>query len=324
MTLSQCQPLYNIGQNIGQNTGQYSGQYSGQTGPSPHLPVGAALAAESGDLECLTAPQTRFETRSLARSGQAAPAPEADPAALFRSHDPSLRDTAVSSRISPSLIRCCYSLGQHIVLPAYFQSIEVIGREHLPQTGSVILAPTHRSRWDPIMVPFAAGYQVTDRHLRFMVSADEMGGLQGWFIRRMGGFPVNTRRPQVASLRHSIEILQQGETLVIFPEGGDLQNNRHLALGKLQPGLARLAFQAESAQANLNIRIVPMNISYSHPQVPFRSSVRIEIGAPMLVRDYITGHCKQDAKQLTLALAAAMRELDPGTATAKLPVTATY
>jgi 1-acyl-sn-glycerol-3-phosphate acyltransferase len=252
-----------------------------------------------------------------------------DAPAPSSSYAPSLRDTAVSSRISPWLIRCCYSLGRHIVLPVYFRSIEVIGREHLPQTGSVILAPTHRSRWDPIMVPLAAGYQVTDRHLRFMVSADEMCGLQGWFIRRMGGFPVNTRRPQVASLRHSIEILQQGETLVIFPEGGDLKTNRHLALGKLQPGLARLAFQAEAAQAesgqdNLNIQIVPMNVSYSHPQVPFRSSVRIHIGAPLQVRDYATGHCKQDAKQLTQALATAMRALDLGVETAKLPVTATY
>jgi 1-acyl-sn-glycerol-3-phosphate acyltransferase len=299
------------------------------------------LAADSWGLEGVAsdpaAPLASVETRSPARPARwsrtdrrsSAPEPGADPVALSPSHDPSLRDIAVSSRISPWLIRCCYSLGQHIVLPTYFRSIDVIGREHLPQTGSVILAPTHRSRWDPIMVPLAAGYQVTDRHLRFMVSADEMCGLQGWFIRRMGGFPVNTRRPQVASLRHSIEILQQGETLVIFPEGGDLKHNRYCALGKLQPGLARLAFQAEaaqaeSAQANLNIQIVPMNISYSHPQVPFRSSVRIEIGEPMPVRDYITGNCKQDAKQLTLALAAAMRELDPGTATAKLPVTATY
>jgi 1-acyl-sn-glycerol-3-phosphate acyltransferase len=162
-----------------------------------------------------------------------------------------------------------------------------------------------------------------------MVSVDEMQGLQGWFIGRMGGFPVNTRRPQVASLRHSIEILQQGETLVIFPEGGDLKNNRHLALGKLQPGLARLAFQAEaaqseSAQARLNIQIVPMNVVYSHPRVPFRSSVRIHIGAPLQVQDFATGNCKQDAKRLTLALAEAMRALDPGVATAKLPMTATY
>ena len=72
-----------------------------------------------------------------------------------------------------------YLLGRHALLPLYFRQIEVIGREHLPLSGPVLLAPTHRSRWDALMIPYAAGRDITGRDLRFLVSEDEMRGVQG-------------------------------------------------------------------------------------------------------------------------------------------------
>jgi len=39
---------------------------------------------------------------------------------------------AVTSDISPWLTALVYPLGRHVVLPFYFGSIEVVGREHLP------------------------------------------------------------------------------------------------------------------------------------------------------------------------------------------------
>jgi len=58
------------------------------------------------------------------------------------------------------------------------------------------------------------GRGVTGRDLRFMVSADEVRGIQGWFD--LGGFP--DKHPAITTLRHE-SLLQQGEMLVIFPEG---------------------------------------------------------------------------------------------------------
>ena len=215
----------------------------------------------------------------------------------------------VSSRCSPWLSRLVYPLGRWGVMPFYFRQIEVIGREHLPQKGPVILAPTHRSRWDALMIPYAAGQDVTGRELRFMVTVDEVQGLQGWFIRRLGGFPINTGHPEIASLRHGIEILQNQETLVIFPEGGDLRENCLCRVNKLHPGLARLALKAEASQANLGINIVPIATSYSHPSVPWRSSVRIQIGQPLSVADYNRAAPKSAAKRLTEDLQTALQSL---------------
>ncbi|WP_242041769.1 1-acyl-sn-glycerol-3-phosphate acyltransferase [Alkalinema sp. FACHB-956] len=223
-------------------------------------------------------------------------------------HPPrTVRNATVSSRLSPWLAPIVYPLGHRIVLPAYFSHIKVVGQEHLPTTGPVILAPTHRSRWDAILVPFAAGKHVTGRHLRFMVTADEVTGVQGWFIRRLGGFPIDTKRPGISSLRHGIDLLEAGEMLVIFPEGNIF---RDPYINPLKPGLARLALQAETLKPGSQIQIVPMHLQYSDPQVPCRTAVRIEIGPPLSVSQYMTGHSKQDARSLTADLTQALQTLN--------------
>lgn len=213
------------------------------------------------------------------------------------------------SHISPWLAPLVYTLGCRLVIPFYFGRISVTGQEHLSSSGPVILAPTHRSRWDSVLVAAMTGRGVTGRDLRFLVTADEVKGLQGWFIRRLGGFPVDTKHPAITTLRHGIDILQQGETLVIFPEGGNLGENQKCQLNRLQPGLARIALQAESSRSNLGIKIVPISICYSDPTVPWKCHLKICIGSPLVVANYSTGSLKQDAKQLTIALEEKLKEL---------------
>ena len=117
-------------------------------------------------------------------------------------------------------------LTQDVALSGFFRGgVTVLGGEHLPQTGPVLLAPTHRSRWDALMLPRAAGRRVTGRDCRFMVSSDEMQGLQGWFLHRLGCFPVNPRKPAAASLRFAVELLQACQQLVVFPEGRIAQDD---------------------------------------------------------------------------------------------------
>ncbi len=203
------------------------------------------------------------------------------------------------SQVSPWLVPLVYAVGQYLVLPLYFRRVEVLGQEWLPKSGPIILAPTHRSRWDALMLPFATGVKVTGRNLRFMVSMNEVKGLQGWFIRRLGGFPIDTLKPGIASLRHSIELLQQGEMIVIFPEGNIFRDR---SVQPLKAGFARLALQADAAgdaKNKLGVQVVPVSLTYSKRFVPWRSRVQIRIGKPLQVHDYCTGKPKQDAKVLT-------------------------
>ncbi|TAF50453.1 MAG: 1-acyl-sn-glycerol-3-phosphate acyltransferase [Oscillatoriales cyanobacterium] len=188
-----------------------------------------------------------------------------------------------TSRVSPWLTSLFYPLGHYIVLPFYFGKIEITGQEHLPKDGPV-------------------------RDLRFMVTADEVKGVQGWFIRHLGGFPVDIKHPAVSSLRYGVELLLDKQMLVIFPEGGIFQDGE---VHPLKAGLARLALQAELSTPGLGVKIVPMSIRY-RPRIPrWRSHVKIAIGAPILVADYANGGSgKKEAKLLTAQLQMALKTLD--------------
>ncbi|HEY9889593.1 MAG TPA: 1-acyl-sn-glycerol-3-phosphate acyltransferase [Candidatus Obscuribacterales bacterium] len=188
------------------------------------------------------------------------------------------------SRFSPWLTPLAYFLGERLVVPTYFREVLITGQDHLPPSGPVILAPTHRSRWDSIMLPYAAGRSVTGRDLHFMVTSDEVRGVQGWFIRRLGGFAVNVRSPSVSSLRHGIDLLQQEKMLVIYPEGGIFRDNQ---VHRLKPGLARLALQAEAQSHELGIKILPVSLRYDHEIPRWRDRVEIAFGPSLDVAAYL-------------------------------------
>src|SRR5947209_1308162 len=57
----------------------------------------------------------------------------------------------------------------HAVFMRWYFKIEVFGAHNIPSSGPFILAPVHRSRWDPFMVYCA----VARRFLYFMTSHDE-------------------------------------------------------------------------------------------------------------------------------------------------------
>ncbi|MFK0730703.1 MAG: lysophospholipid acyltransferase family protein [Gloeotrichia echinulata GP01] len=216
------------------------------------------------------------------------------------------RVSYTTSRVSPWLSPLAYLLGRHFLLPLFFRRIKIIGQEHIPTTGPVILAPTHRARWDALLVPYVAVGCVTGKHLRFMVAITECQGLQGWFVRRLGGFPVDIKHPSITTLRHGVELLQQKKTVVIFPEGGIYRDGE---VHPLKQGIARLALAAESSQPGLGVKVVPISINYSQPYPKWGTDVCIQIGLPINAVDYTNGCVKKNAKHMTADLALSLQQL---------------
>lgn len=216
-----------------------------------------------------------------------------------------LADT--TSQISPWLSSLSYLLAGNVLLPLYFSQITITGQENLPNCGPVILAPTHKARWDSLLLPYATGRYVTGRDLRFMVTSTECQGFQGWFVRRLGGFPVNSKRPSITTLRHTVELLQRGEMLVIYPEGGIFRDRD---VHTLKPGIGRLALSAESSHPGLGVKIIPICFNYSHPYPSWGADVTINIAPAIKVSDYDYGCAKQDAKCLTDDLHHALQQLN--------------
>jgi 1-acyl-sn-glycerol-3-phosphate acyltransferase len=212
----------------------------------------------------------------------------------------------VTSRISPWVTKIVHPVGRYILLPTMFREIEVIGQEYIPYSGAVILAPTHRTRWDTFITSYAVGPYVTGRNSRFMVSVNETQGIQGWFVRRLGGFAIDPEKPGIASIRHSVELLQNGEMLTIFPEGNLFRDGK---LHPLKEGLSRIAMQAVSLKPDLDLKIIPINLDYEHPSVRFRDRVSIELGKPLQVNDYQQFSNKTGAKKLHTDLTQALENL---------------
>lgn len=213
------------------------------------------------------------------------------------------RCLATKSRLSPWLAPLIYAIGEKLILPTYFRKIEIIGQENIPREGPVVLAPTHQARWDALLVGLMG--KRAGRYLRFMVTADECLGIQGWFIRRLGGFPVHVRKPSVKTLRHGVQLLKDKEMLVIYPEGDIYKDGIH----SLKPGLARIALRAECSKPNLNVKIVPISLEYSERDPKWRSSVKARIGKPMSVARYKTGSIKVKSRQLTADLQSKLHDL---------------
>ena len=184
--------------------------------------------------------------------------------------------------IQPFLAVLAMWLTQDIVLRFFFSKKIIKGKEFLNLVdGPLIIAPTHRSRWDGLILTFAIGRRVTNRDCRFMVTTPEMKGLQGWFLKRLGCFSINQESPSLFSLRYAVELIYSKNQLVIFPEGKITTNSKNL---KLKQGLFRLAKLAR--KKGEPIKIVPVGIAYDNVKPKFRDRFAMCIEKPLDLDDF--------------------------------------
>lgn len=189
----------------------------------------------------------------------------------------------------------------HAVLMRCWYRVEVAGAGRVPASGPFLLAPTHRSRWDAFMLYRA----VRRRPPYFMVSHVEMVGVQGWLMRRLGCFPINTRRPGPAAIRSCNELLERGEVLVIFPEG-DLYYYGPGEVHPLKQGVAWLALRLQATLGVTDLPIVPVRLVYGGRILRPGSRARIGVGEPIPVKRYADPPAKEGMAALTAALQAAL------------------
>ena len=172
---------------------------------------------------------------------------------------------------------------QDIVLRFFFSKKKIINNGFaIPINSSIILAPTHRSRWDGLVLTMAMGRRVTKKDCKFMVTKSEMRGLQGWFLKRLGCFSINQLSPSLSALRYAINLIEKGEQLVVFPEGRINKYGKKLVLKEGLYRLARLATKKAKA-----ITIIPIGIAYTRVSPRFRDEFCLSFGQPILMDDYL-------------------------------------
>ena len=172
---------------------------------------------------------------------------------------------------------------QDVVLKLFFRKKKVLKNGFsIPINSSIILAPTHRSRWDGLILTMAMGRRVTKKDCRFMVTKSEMRGIQGWFLKRLGCFSINQLSPSLSALRHAIDLIEKGEQLVVFPEGKINKYGKKLVL---KEGLYRLARLA--TKKTTSVIVVPIGIAYSKVPPNFRGGFCLSFGQPIAISDYL-------------------------------------
>ena len=183
---------------------------------------------------------------------------------------------------------------QDIVLRLFFSKKKIINSNFsIPKNSSVILAPTHRSRWDGLVLTMAMGRRVTKKDCRFMVTKSEMRGIQGWFLKRLGCFSINQLSPSLTTLRYAIDLIEKEEQLVVFPEGKINKYGRKLVLKEGLYRLARLATKKKES-----IFIIPIGIAYSNVSPKFGGKFCLSFGQPLAMTDYLNLDIKKFNKFL--------------------------
>lgn len=158
------------------------------------------------------------------------------------------------------------------VLWPYFRT-RIAGREHIPASGQVILAPVHRSNLDSLMLS-----PLTRRRLRALAkeSLFKLPPL-GWVIASLGAFPVQRDSADRESMRVARELLADGNLLLVFPEGTRHEGDR---VAELFDGTAWLAAKTQSP-------VVPVGIAGTGEAMPTGARfprptrVRIVVGPPI-------------------------------------------
>ncbi|CAN5830833.1 hypothetical protein BH23ACT2_BH23ACT2_07490 [soil metagenome] len=92
--------------------------------------------------------------------------------------------------------------------------LRVDGRQHVPEEGAFILAPSHRSNIDFLLVLVC-----TRRRMRFLAKDSLWKGPWARLFSALGGIPVSRGNADREALRTCVEVVAAGEPLVVFPEG---------------------------------------------------------------------------------------------------------
>jgi 1-acyl-sn-glycerol-3-phosphate acyltransferase len=123
-----------------------------------------------------------------------------------------------------------------LLLRLWFR-LRVIGAEHVPAEGAVIVAPNHKNFLDAFFVGLAVR-----RHVRFMAKVELFRGPMGWLFLRLGAFPVRRGEADSEAVETARSILAGGGLLVVFPEGTRVEEPD--ALGSPHHGAGRLALES--------------------------------------------------------------------------------
>ncbi|MGI9624078.1 MAG: lysophospholipid acyltransferase family protein [Acidimicrobiales bacterium] len=171
--------------------------------------------------------------------------------------------------------RAVYATVKLLIRSVLFRLFSLVARgsENLDIDGPIIVAPVHRSNLD---APLIAG--LTRHRLKALAKESLFSPAPvGWFMSALGGFPVDRAAADREALRAAQQLLDEGEAVIVFPEGSRQTGNK---VADVYDGAAFLA-------ARTGAPVVPIGIAGTEEamppgaKLPRRAKVAIVVGEPM-------------------------------------------
>ncbi len=127
-----------------------------------------------------------------------------------------------------------------------FTRLEIVGRENVPASGSLMVIMNHLSFLDPPLLGVGVA-----RRIWWMSKIENWDNpIMGAVLTLYGAFPVQRGEVDRKALVHAMDILRSGGALGIAPEGHRSESG---LLARAKPGAARLALQT-------NATVLPVGI----------------------------------------------------------------
>lgn len=173
------------------------------------------------------------------------------------------------------------------------------GVDALPE-GGFVLAANHTSNFDPwpLALPL-----FPRRQLRFMAKSELFNPLLRPILAAGGAFPVRRGEGDVEAIQRAVELVREGEIVVMFPEGTRRRKGlRKKFRARPHTGAARVALTARAP-------LVPAAINGTD-RVTRLGPLRVVYGQPVPLDDLRDQEIKRASHQATERLMAAIDELE--------------
>jgi len=184
----------------------------------------------------------------------------------------------------------------------FYPSIELSGREKLPDTPTIVVANHPNGLLDPVVLRLALA-----RPMAFLAKSTFFtSGFGRLVMRAFGALPAYRPRDGADTSKNRetfarcYSLLAAGGHLALFPEG---TTHSDPMMRQLKTGAARIALGAKEAQAK-GLSIVPAGLLFEDKQT-FRSRVAVALGSPISLAPFIA-QAETDERGAVEALTAAI------------------
>ena len=187
--------------------------------------------------------------------------------------------------------------GLYFIVSKVLFFVKIEGRENIPKDRNCVLMGNHQCILDPLMLALC----VPDREIHFMGKKELWNNkLLGWAFTKVHGFPVDRGNMDMGAIRTAMNVLKEGDTLGIFPEGTRSRTGHMLPL---LGGASMLALRSRCD-------VIPVYIDGNYR--PFRR-MTVRVGRPVQMDDLLALRVtKETCDTLTGRIEAEFAQLSCG------------